>query len=158
MERAGKPRHRLQNPTGEGESAGSARVKAFGVNRHLTVLNPHAPATAGRRSTPNPPKNGSDVADVQLRKLSPAGAQRSTSNAQRSTLNGKQRKRRTLNIEDGRPNSRMPNGERKRPTLLQPTTARQALSSQLSSALNSRPTAITNPGRAGILRREVARL
>ena len=31
MERAGKPRHRWQDPTDEGESADSARVRAFGV-------------------------------------------------------------------------------------------------------------------------------
>jgi hypothetical protein len=31
MERAGKPRHRSQNPRGEGESAGSDQIKAFGV-------------------------------------------------------------------------------------------------------------------------------
>ena len=31
MERAGKPRHRSQNPRGEGESAGSDRIKSFGV-------------------------------------------------------------------------------------------------------------------------------
>jgi hypothetical protein len=31
MEGDGKPRHRSQNPRGEGESAGSDRIKAFGV-------------------------------------------------------------------------------------------------------------------------------
>src|SRR5438874_1372750 len=31
MERAGKPRHRSQNPSDEGESAGSDRIKSFGV-------------------------------------------------------------------------------------------------------------------------------
>jgi len=31
MERAGTPRHRLQNPRGEGKRAGSERIKAFGV-------------------------------------------------------------------------------------------------------------------------------
>jgi len=31
MERAGKPRRRSQNPRGEGKSAGSDRIKAFGV-------------------------------------------------------------------------------------------------------------------------------
>src|SRR5882762_6717153 len=34
---AGKPRHRSQNPRGEGESAGSDRIKAFGVE-DLTPL------------------------------------------------------------------------------------------------------------------------
>jgi len=37
MEGAGKPRHRSQNPRGEGESAGSDRIKAFGVE-DLTPL------------------------------------------------------------------------------------------------------------------------
>jgi len=48
MEGVGKPRHRSQNPSGEGESAGSDRIKAFGVedltpallfrkDRHLPV-------------------------------------------------------------------------------------------------------------------------
>ena len=32
MELAGKPRHRSQNPRGEGEIAGSDRIKAFGVH------------------------------------------------------------------------------------------------------------------------------
>jgi hypothetical protein len=36
MEGAGKPRHRSQNPRGEGESAGSDRIKAFGVETSLT--------------------------------------------------------------------------------------------------------------------------
>src|SRR6266481_694619 len=31
MERAGKPRHRPQSPRGKGESAGSDRIKSFGV-------------------------------------------------------------------------------------------------------------------------------
>src|SRR5947207_10308719 len=33
MERAGKPRHRSYNPRGEGERAGSERIKSFGVAR-----------------------------------------------------------------------------------------------------------------------------
>jgi hypothetical protein len=72
MERAGKPRHRWQDPTDEGESADSARVRAFGVGalaRECSELGVGFPSISAFENPGRLLANSFGVASHPLRQL-----------------------------------------------------------------------------------------